>query len=91
VCEMLVSSIHGFFLLPPVSISYQYFNLKTAVEVPKNHLCFDPSTGSGSARTVFEALTQLASRPFALSSLRSGRVPGKSAKGKAKSGGVRGE
>ena len=33
--------------------------LKTAVKVTKIRPCFDPSAGSGSARTIFEALTQL--------------------------------
>ena len=50
------------------------FNLKTAVEAPKNRAFFEPSAGS--ARKVFEALTQLVRSPFALSSLRSGRVEG---------------
>lgn len=34
------------------------------------------SNSPGSARTIFEALTQLVRSPFALSSLRSGRVEG---------------
>jgi hypothetical protein len=51
-------------------------NLKTAVDVLKVHLCFDPSASSGSARTAFKALTKLVKSPFALSSLRSGPVEG---------------
>jgi len=58
------------------SWKFPRFILKTAVAVMKHRPCFDPSTSSGSARTVFEVLTQLVKYPFALSSLRSGRVEG---------------
>jgi hypothetical protein len=57
------------------------FILKTAVAVMKHRPYFDPSAlwqvqSLGSTRAVFEALTKLAKSPFALSSLRSGRVEG---------------
>ena len=50
--------------------------LKTAVAVMKHRSCFDPSTSSGPARTVFDTFTQMVKSSFALSSLRSGRVEG---------------
>ena len=49
-------------------------NLKTAVAIHRPGL--DPSTTSGSAQAVFDALTQRVKSPFALSSLRSERIEG---------------
>jgi hypothetical protein len=52
-------------------MSLNNMNIKTAVEVTKT-----AHASTGSARTVFEALTQLVRSPFALSNLRSRRVEG---------------
>jgi hypothetical protein len=54
----------------------QSVNLKTAIAVIKNRPCFDPSAGSGSARTVFATLAKLVSNPFALSAAASVAIEG---------------
>jgi len=41
-------------------------NLKMAVDVMKTRPCFDPSTGSGSARTGWRGHHPLGENPFAL-------------------------
>jgi hypothetical protein len=51
-----------------VNTEIPLFNLKTAIDVMKTRPCFDPATGSGSARTGLRGHHPLGENPFALSS-----------------------